>query len=515
MKRRQNWAELYEFEIDRAGRCDGVPTDLPATPIGNPFRNASPRHEASIDTQTRRATGVSRSAVSRLSNSFSPKAMPPAKKGRGPILCPIFPNPLGDRGRKKRPAPPPNGSLPASGRIRRCDGAGRGAPVQFGSHAAGCAHRRLWRKLGARSLRSLGAAPRLRRPAWHDGAAQVGLRLSPGRTWRAVRTRTSCDHCGHAASPRYRCPRDARAGQEVWIEDPGYSMTRLALSPQVRSLPDTGRPTWHQCRRRHPFAPRCACRFHNALSSVSEGVVLSMARRLSFWPGHAIRRLDCRGRLRQRFRYGGRPLASLQGLDEAERVIYIGTLNKVAFPGLRLGYAVVPRSLVRTFVAARFLSTANLRVFAKRSSPPLWRDTSSSHPQNAGRCTATSGMRWSRGPQAPPGRPLTGWTRRTRGCAALPSPPEGPLRDLAIGTARARAAWRRRSPLMSRLSVSAADDPPLPRSCFGFRAATRARRILVPRSSRPARAIGGLSAPRPGRPSPESRSSLDSGRCVS
>jgi len=50
------------------------------------------------------------------------------------------------------------------------------------------------------------------------------------------------------------------------------------------------------------------------------------------------------------FRYGGRPLASLQGLDEAERVIYIGTLNKALFPGLRLGYAVVPPSLVRAFV---------------------------------------------------------------------------------------------------------------------------------------------------------------------
>ena len=55
------------------------------------------------------------------------------------------------------------------------------------------------------------------------------------------------------------------------------------------------------------------------------------------------------------FRYGGRPLASLQGLDEAERVIYIGTLNKALFPGLRLGYAVVPPALVRAFVTARYL----------------------------------------------------------------------------------------------------------------------------------------------------------------
>jgi GntR family transcriptional regulator/MocR family aminotransferase len=55
------------------------------------------------------------------------------------------------------------------------------------------------------------------------------------------------------------------------------------------------------------------------------------------------------------FRYGGRPLASLQGLDEGERVIYIGTLNKALFPGLRLGYAVIPHALLRPFVAARYL----------------------------------------------------------------------------------------------------------------------------------------------------------------
>jgi GntR family transcriptional regulator/MocR family aminotransferase len=55
------------------------------------------------------------------------------------------------------------------------------------------------------------------------------------------------------------------------------------------------------------------------------------------------------------FRYGGRPLASLQGLDEGERVIYIGTLNKALFPGLRIGYAVVPHALLRPFVAARYL----------------------------------------------------------------------------------------------------------------------------------------------------------------
>ena len=55
------------------------------------------------------------------------------------------------------------------------------------------------------------------------------------------------------------------------------------------------------------------------------------------------------------FRYSGPPLASLQGLDDSEQVIYVGTLNKALFPGLRIGYAVVPRALLQAFVGARYL----------------------------------------------------------------------------------------------------------------------------------------------------------------
>jgi GntR family transcriptional regulator/MocR family aminotransferase len=49
------------------------------------------------------------------------------------------------------------------------------------------------------------------------------------------------------------------------------------------------------------------------------------------------------------FRYGSRPLASLQGLDEAGHVIYVGSLGKILYPGLRIGYMVAPEHLVDTF----------------------------------------------------------------------------------------------------------------------------------------------------------------------
>jgi GntR family transcriptional regulator/MocR family aminotransferase len=53
------------------------------------------------------------------------------------------------------------------------------------------------------------------------------------------------------------------------------------------------------------------------------------------------------------YRFGSRPISSLQGLDMHGRVIYIGTLSKVLFPALRLGYVVVPKDLVSAFCSAR------------------------------------------------------------------------------------------------------------------------------------------------------------------
>ena len=62
------------------------------------------------------------------------------------------------------------------------------------------------------------------------------------------------------------------------------------------------------------------------------------------------------------YRYEERPLQALQGMDGSGRVIYMGTFGKILFPSLRLGYAVLPASLVSAFVAARA---------ADDGSPPL------------------------------------------------------------------------------------------------------------------------------------------------
>lgn len=53
------------------------------------------------------------------------------------------------------------------------------------------------------------------------------------------------------------------------------------------------------------------------------------------------------------FRYAGAPLTALKGIDDAERVIHLGTFSKSLGPGLRLGFAVLPPDLVERFVAAK------------------------------------------------------------------------------------------------------------------------------------------------------------------
>ena len=56
------------------------------------------------------------------------------------------------------------------------------------------------------------------------------------------------------------------------------------------------------------------------------------------------------------FRYAGRPVEAVQGLDRSGRVIYVGTFSKVLFPALRLGYLVLPPPLVPLFTAAKWLA---------------------------------------------------------------------------------------------------------------------------------------------------------------
>jgi GntR family transcriptional regulator / MocR family aminotransferase len=57
------------------------------------------------------------------------------------------------------------------------------------------------------------------------------------------------------------------------------------------------------------------------------------------------------------YRYSGRPIPALQGLDDSGLVLYAGSFSKVLFPALRLGYVVIPSGLLHHFEAIQSLTS--------------------------------------------------------------------------------------------------------------------------------------------------------------
>jgi GntR family transcriptional regulator / MocR family aminotransferase len=97
------------------------------------------------------------------------------------------------------------------------------------------------------------------------------------------------------------------------------------------------------------------------------GAILSLDRRLQLldWAarnGTCILEDDYDGE----YRYEGRPLESLQGLDRAGCVIYLGTFSRAIFPALRLGYLVVPKSLADVFRIAKWLTDRHTPVLPQQ-----------------------------------------------------------------------------------------------------------------------------------------------------
>jgi GntR family transcriptional regulator/MocR family aminotransferase len=145
------------------------------------------------------------------------------------------------------------------------------------------------------------------------------------------------------------------SGDEVWMEDPGYPGARAALLAAGATLvPVPVDQEGLRVAHGEWAAPRARMAYVSPSHQFPLGATMSASRRLELlrWASQAgawILEDD----YDSEFRYSTRPLASLQGMDQDGRVVYIGTFSKTLVPALRLGYLIVPPESAHAFRAVR------------------------------------------------------------------------------------------------------------------------------------------------------------------
>lgn len=144
-------------------------------------------------------------------------------------------------------------------------------------------------------------------------------------------------------------------GDVAAFEDPGYLGTRRILEAQgIRLRP--ARIDEHGIVV-GSIANQARLVYVTPSHQFPTGVSLSLSRRLELlaW-ARRHNAVIVEDDYDSEYRYSGPPLPALQGLAQDVAVIYCGTFSKVMFPGLRIGFAVLPEPLIAAFRRAKWLS---------------------------------------------------------------------------------------------------------------------------------------------------------------
>jgi GntR family transcriptional regulator/MocR family aminotransferase len=210
---------------------------------------------------------------------------------------------------------------------------------------------RQWRRATARDLAygdAFGYMPLRRAIAEHLRVARR-ISCSPEQIAIVAGTQQALDLCAKALLD---------PGDEAWMEDPGYALARGALTlagASVVSIRVDGEGLDVADGRRR--APRARLAYVTPSHQVPLGVPLSTARRrmLFQWASETDAWI-IEDDYNSEFQYESQPPPSLRSIDSTGRVIYVGTFNKSLFPGLRIGYVVVPPELVPAFAGTRYFT---------------------------------------------------------------------------------------------------------------------------------------------------------------
>ena len=144
-------------------------------------------------------------------------------------------------------------------------------------------------------------------------------------------------------------------GDSAWIEDPGYNGAREAMNlMEIQPRPVPLDQEGISVEAAMEVAPDARLAYVTPSHQYPTGVVMSLSRRLELLEWAARQEgWVLEDDYDSEYRFNGKPLAALQGIDRNNRVIYLGTFSKVLFPAMRLGYMVVPPALAEAFQQAK------------------------------------------------------------------------------------------------------------------------------------------------------------------